>query len=135
DAALVFLRADQLVLRIRDLRMDAARSEALRVALELLEALLREPQLVGAVVDREVRAIAEARRLAPQDATARGVERHHPRGARRRADEVDHALAHLGRSLVREGDREDLGRLHADRAEQMGDAAREHARLPRAGAG
>ena len=37
----------QLVLRVRDLRVDAARDEALRVALELLEALLDEPHLVG----------------------------------------------------------------------------------------
>ena len=41
DAARVLVRADQLVLRVRDLRVDAARREALRVALELLEALLR----------------------------------------------------------------------------------------------
>ena len=38
--------------------------EPLRVALEVLEALLHEPHLVGLVVDREVGAEAEARRLA-----------------------------------------------------------------------
>ena len=52
--------------------MDAARREALRVALELLEALLDEPELVGGVVDREVRAVAEPRasrrRMRPQAA-------------------------------------------------------------------
>ena len=40
DAARVLVGADQLVLRVRDLRVDAARDEALRVALELLEARL-----------------------------------------------------------------------------------------------
>ena len=131
DAARVLGRADQLVLRLRDLRVDAARREALRVALELLEALLREAQLVGAVVDREVRAVAEARRLAAEDPAAGGVEGHHPAGARGRADEVLDALPHLGGGLVREGDREDLGRLRADRGEQVGDPAREHAGLAR----
>ena len=88
DALGVLRRADEPVLRVRDLGVDAARREALRVALELLEALLDEAQLVGRVVDREVRAVAEPLRLAAQDPAARGVERHHPRGARRRADEV-----------------------------------------------
>ena len=115
--------------------MDAARREALRVALELLEAALHEADLVGLVVDREVRAVAEPLRLAAQDPAAGRVERHHPGGARRRADEISDALAHLPRRLVREGDRKDLGRLHADRAEQVGDAAREDAGLAGAGAG
>ena len=132
DALAVLRRTDEAVLRVRDLRVDAARREALRVALELREALLHEALLVARVVDREVRAVAEPLGLAPQDPAARGVERHHPRGARRRADEVGDALAHLPRRLVRERDREDLGRLDADRAEQVRDAAREDARLARA---
>ncbi len=94
-----------------------------------------EPQLVGGVVDREVRAVAEPLRLAAQDAAAGGVERHHPRRAGRRPDEILDPLAHLGGRLVRERDREDLGRLHADRGEQMRDAAGEHAGLARARAG
>ena len=115
--------------------MDASRREPLRVALELFEALLREAELVGAVVDREVRAIAEPLRLAAQDAAAGRVEGHHPRCAGRRPDEMLDALAHLGGGLVREGDREDLGRLRADGGEQVRDAPREDARLARAGAG
>ncbi len=115
--------------------MDAARREALRVALEILEALLREPQLVGGVVDREVRAVAEPRRLAAQDAPAGGVECHDPRRARRWPDEILDPFAHLGCCLVRERDREDLGRLDADRGKQMCDAARENTRLARARAG
>ena len=114
--------------------MDAAGREPLRVALELLQALLHEADLVGLVVDREVRAIAEPRRLTAEDPAARGVERHHPAAARGRADEVRDALTHLGRGLVRERDREDLGGLHPDRVQQVRDPAREHASLPGAGA-
>ena len=135
DALGVLLRADERVLRVRDLGVDAARREALRVALELLEAALHEADLVGLVVDREVRAVAEPLRLAAQDPAAGRVERHHPGGARGRADEISDALAHLPRRLVRERDREDLGRLHADRAEQVRDAAREDAGLAGARAG
>ena len=47
DALGVLVRADQGVLRVRDLGVDAARREALRVALELLETALHEPDLVG----------------------------------------------------------------------------------------
>ena len=135
DALGVLVRADERVLRVRDLGVDPARREALRVALELLEAALHEPDLVGLVVDREVGAVAEPLRLAAQDPAARRVERHHPGCACGRADEVSDALAHLPRGLVRERDREDLGRLHADRAEQVRDAAGEHAGLAGAGTG
>ena len=88
DARRVLVRADELVLRVRDLRVDAARDEALRVALELLEALLDEPHLVGLVVDREVRLVAEARRLAAEDAAAGGVEGEDPDRARDVAEQV-----------------------------------------------
>jgi hypothetical protein len=115
--------------------VDAARREALRIALELLEALLREAYLVGRVVDREVRAVAETRRLTTEDPAARGVKRHHPARARRRPDEVLDAVAHLARRLVRERNREDLRRLDAERSQEMGDATRKNTRLTGAGAG
>src|SRR6185312_15212137 len=92
---------DQAVLLGRDARMDAARREALGVAPELLEAGLDDAHLVGLVVDREVRAVAEAVGLAPQDAATRGVERHHPHSARG-SDELVDAIAHLPRGAVRE---------------------------------
>jgi hypothetical protein len=88
NAARVLLRADQLVLWGRDLRVDAARDEALRVALQLLEALLREADLVGAVVDGEVQ--SGSRAAAPRG----GGSGRTPRGrsgiqiARNRASEV-----------------------------------------------
>ena len=135
DARRVLVGADQLVLRVRDLRVDAARHEALRVALELLEARLDEPHLVGLVVDREVRAVAEPLGLAAQHPAARGVERHDPDRARDRAERPLDARLHLAGGLVREGDREDLVRLHAAGGQQVRDAVGEDARLPRAGAG
>ena len=72
-----------------------------------------EPHLVGLVVDREVRAVAEPRRLAAQDAAAGGVEGEDPERARAAAEQRVEPLAHLARGLVRERDREDLVRLHA----------------------
>ncbi len=133
-ALAVHRRRDELVLRVRDRRVDAARDETLRVALQLLEARLHEPHLVGLVVDREVRSVAEPRRLRAQDAAARGVEGHDPDRPRLVAEQVVQARAHLRGGLVRERDREDLVRLHAARADQVRDAVREHARLPGAGA-
>ena len=115
--------------------MDPARGEPLRVLAELLEARLDDPYLVGLVVDRERRAVAEPLRLAAQDPPAGGVEGEDPDRARGSAEDPLEPLAHLGRSLVREGDGEDLVRLHAVRADQVGDAVGEHARLPRPGAG
>ena len=115
--------------------MDAARREALRVLAELLEARLHDPDLVGLVVDREGRPVAEPLRLAAQDAAAGGVEGEDPDRARRAAEHALEPLAHLAGGLVRERDREDLVRLHAVRADQVRDAVREHARLPRARAG
>ena len=135
DAVLVLLRGDELVLRVGDLRVDAARDEALRVAVELLQALLHEPDLVGLVVNREVRAVTEARRFPAEDPPARRVEGHHPHRPRDPADDGLEPLAHLPRRLVREGDREDLLRLHADRGHEVGDAVGQHAGLSRARSG
>ena len=93
--------------------MDPARDEALRVSLQLLEHCLRQPHLVGLVVDREVRPVAEALRLAAEDPAAGGVEGEDPDRPRDRAEQVLEPLAHLAGGLVRERDREDLVRLHA----------------------
>ncbi len=131
-ALAVLLGRDQVVLRGRDLGVDAARDEALGVALELLEDGLRQADLVGLVVDREVRAVAEPRRLAAEDPAARRVEREDPDGARDAAQHVLEPLAHLARGLVRERDREDLLRLDPVRVDQVRDAVGEDARLARA---
>ena len=110
--------------------MDPARREALRVLAELLEARLDEAHLVGLVVDREGRAVAEPLRLAAQDAAAGGVEGEDPDRPRRATEHALEPLAHLRRGLVRERDREDLVRLDAVRPDQVGDPVGEDAGLP-----
>ena len=130
DARQVLLGRDELVLRARDLRVDAAGHEALRVALELLQAILRQPYLVGLVVDREVRLVAEPRRFAAENPAARGVEREDPDRARHVAEEVHEPRLHLPRRLVRERDGEDLVRLRALGGDEVGDAPRQRPRLP-----
>ena len=115
--------------------MHGPRREPLRVELELLDAGLDEPELVGLVVDREARRVAGAGGVAAQEPPARGVERHHPhpgRGAA--ADEPLDPLAHLACGAVREGDGQDLGRPRPLGGDQVGDAVGEDARLARAGA-
>ena len=135
DARAVLVRADELVLRVRDLRVDAARDEPLRVEALVLEDPLHEPHLVGLVVDREVRAQPDPLGLAAEHAAARGVEGEDPDPARGVAEEPLEPVAHLPRRAVRERDREDLVRLHARRGEQVGDAVGQDAGLARARAG
>ena len=124
----------QLVLGVGDLGLDGARREALEVDVLVLEALLDQAALVGGVVDRELAREAELVGVGAQHPRAGGVEGHHPHRARDAADEQLDALAHLGRGLVGEGDREDLARLGLAGADQVRDPVREHARLARAGA-
>ncbi len=135
DAREVVLRRDELVLRARDLRVDAARREALRVLPELLEAGLDEPHLVLVVVDRERRAVAEPLRFTSEHAPAGGVEGQDPDRARGGAEHPLEALAHLPGRLVRERDREDLARLDLQVLDEVGDAVRQDAGLSRARAG
>jgi hypothetical protein len=135
DALRVLVRMHEPVLGVRDLVVDPPRREALRVALEFLQALLDEPDLVGLVVDGEARAVAEPLRLAAEDASAGGMEGEDPEAAAARAEQVFEALPHLTCGLVRERDREDLVRLCADGVDQMRHAVREHAGLTGACAG
>ena len=72
DPGHVRVRADEPVLRVRDLGVDAARRESLRVAAEVFETRLDHAHLIRLVVDREGRAVPEpgasARRIRPQAA-------------------------------------------------------------------
>ena len=113
--------------------MHTARGEALRVEAEVADHVAGEPRGVGLVVDRELARVAEHVAVGAQDAHARRVERRHPHGAHDRPDEVGDPLAHLGRGLVGERDRQDLRRLHA-LVDEVGDAVREHPGLARSGA-
>ncbi len=131
DARRVLLGRDEQVLGVGDLRVDPARREALRILAELLEARLHDAHLVGLVVDRERRAVPEPLGLAAQDPPAGRVEGEDPDRAGGAAEDALEPLAHLGRGLVRERDREDLVRLHAVRADQVSHTVREDASLPR----
>ena len=78
----------QLVLQRADLRVQLPGREALRVEVQVAAHPVGEALRVGLVVDREARPVAEQRRLAPQDARARGVERRHPHAAADRPDQL-----------------------------------------------
>ena len=125
----VGLRVEQAVLGVGDLAPDAARREALRIDVELLDAVLDEPQRILLVVDREAARIAELVGVAAQHSGAGRVEGHDPHGAYAAADERSDALAHLLRGLVGESDREDLARAGLARPDEMRDAVGQHASL------
>src|SRR4029077_2704533 len=127
----VLVWRDQPGLRMGDLGVDPPRGKALRFAFELLEALLHEPDLVGLVVDGEVRAVAEPLSLAAEDPAAGGMEGEEAEPLYGPAEETLQALPHLPGRLVREGDGEDLARLRTDRVDQVCDAVGEDARLAR----
>jgi hypothetical protein len=74
-------------------------------------------------------------RVLPEHARADRVEGAGPHAARLVAEQPGDALAHLAGGLVGERDREDLRRVDLVVFDQAGDARREHARLPRPGAG
>ncbi len=90
---------------------------------ELGQALPDESHRVGLVVDREAARVAELVGVGAQDPRARRVEGHHPHRAGLRPHQLPHALAHLGRGLVGEGDREDLAGACLPGADQIGDPA------------
>ena len=130
DARDVLLRRHELVLRPGDLRVDAARGEALRVLPELLQARLREAHLILVVVDREARRVPEPLGLPSEHAPARRVEGEDPDRASGRAEHPLQALPHLPRGLVREGDRENLIRADLQVLDEVRDPVGENAGLP-----
>ena len=136
DRLRVQLRRQQPVLGAGDRRVDRARREPLGILALLLEDVAHQPHLVGLVVDREARAVADQLRVAAQHPAARRVERHHPHAGRDvAAHQLLDALLHLGRRPVGERDGEDLVRLGPALGDQVGDAVRQHPRLAGARAG
>ena len=126
---------DQLVLGAGDLPLDGARRVAFRVDPELGQAAFDHPQRVALVVDREALGVAEPLGVDAQHPRAGGVEGGHPHRPHRAADQVADPLAHLGRRLVGEGDREDLPGAGLAGRQQVGDPVGEDAGLAGAGAG
>ena len=125
----------ELVLELRDARLDARDGEPEHVGLERLDDALDERLGVGRVVDREARREAELVGLAAQDANAGRVEGRDPHAIRSTADDVLDALAHLGSGLIGEGDREDLARPGLAGGDEARDAVRQHTRFTRPSAG
>ena len=132
------LRGDQPALRARYPRLDGARSEALRVDLDLLHHRLDQRDLVRVVVDHEVADQTDRRPVPAQEHRAEGVEGPSeqitsiPAEERRRRIPfafAEQPLPHLPRRLVREGQRRDAPRLHPALADEVGDAVRDNPRL------
>ena len=91
--------------------------------------------LVGAVVDGELPFVAELLGVYAQDAGAEGVEGGDPHPPGVGADEERHPVLHLTGGLVGEGYRQDLFGGGEALVYEVGDAMREHARLPAPRAG
>ena len=91
-------------------------------------------QLIRIVVNGEAPGEAESFGLAPEDPRTCRMKRRDPQALRVRANQLLYPLAKLSRGLVRERDRQDLGRPGKALAEQVRDPVREHAGLPGAGA-
>jgi hypothetical protein len=120
---------------VADARQGLPRRHELVVDAELLLDLLDERDLIGGVVDDEVARQPDFRRLPPEQPRAERMKGRQPHAFRVSADQRLDALAHLPGGLVGEGDREHVVRLGVAIADEVGDAIRNDARLPRAGAG
>jgi hypothetical protein len=93
--------------------------------------LLQQPQLIVCVEDGEVRLQADQFGMAAQHLGAGGVESAEPGHAfDRAAADRRHALLHLARGLVGEGDGEDLAWPGLSRGDEVGEAGGQCRRLP-----
>ncbi len=122
---------EQLVLEVGDLRGDRTGGELLRIELQVAGDQADQPPGVVGVVDREGGADTEVLGLPAQDPHAHRVERGHPHRVGPTPHERVDPLLHLGRGLVREGDRHDLAGVDAPFGEQPGDAVGQHPGLAR----
>ncbi len=129
------LEVDKVGLGRRDGTLHGAGRDLLGVDPQLLLHLLHQPAAVGVVVDGERAAVPEPPGVSPEDPDAGRVERGHPHGLRRRADQLGQPVLHLRGSLVGEGDGQDLVGCGIPGGDQVGDAPSEHPGLARAGAG
>ena len=116
----------------REIRAIAAAGPSTRSSSpSSLIALPHEREPVVLVVDHEGPGIPEVVDLGPEHARARGVEGGDQRGAPAAGaggQDRRHALRHLAGGLVREGDGQDLPRVHAA-GHQVGDPLRDDAGL------
>ena len=125
------LGGDHAVLRPRDERVQGAGRVCLGGEIALLEQASQQLLGVIRVVDRIVRAEAEQRRFPAQQARGEGMEGPDPQPPRLGAQQRRHPPAHLFGGLIGEGDGEDAVGAHTACLDQVGDACRQHTRLPR----
>ncbi|MBV6467376.1 MAG: hypothetical protein PGMFKBFP_02732 [Anaerolineales bacterium] len=129
----VIVRADQIILRLRDRSVDGRGAEAFVVEVKFFDDAFDDPLLVVGVEDDEVALHRQELSLAPQQARADGVEgsQHHPLCGVLAEQGLDAGL-HLARGFVGERHRQDLVGTDSLRRDQPGDALGEDARLARA---
>ena len=127
--------AEAAVLPAVDQPGQLARGPALIVKLGLGDQLLQQAQLIVGVDDGVIVLQPDELGMAAQHLGADRVEGAEPRQALgRRAQVVRHALAHLARGLVGEGDAQNLRRVGAARRHQMRKPGGERRGLPCASA-
>ena len=119
------------VLRLADPPEHLSRLHDLVVDLQLAHHLLDGAHLIAAVVDHEVARQPDRRRLASQQSRAERVERRDPHIPGIGADQLADALAHLLGGLVGEGHRQHFERPREPASNQVRNAIRNDARLPR----
>ena len=128
------LGRDHPVLGCRDEGMQRPRRVRLGGEVPLLQHAAQQLFGVLRVVNRIAGAEAEQRSFAAQQACRERMEGADPQPARVGPEQGRDAPAHLFRGLVGKGDGEDAVGAHAAGQDQVGDARRQHARLPRPGA-
>jgi hypothetical protein len=121
-----------LVAEMRESR--PARRVQLLGQVEVAHGLADGGHLVVVVVDQEPGRQSGGRGLATQEAHAQRVEGRDPAGERRAVEQLLDARAHLRGGLVGEGDGQDPPGRHPALADEVRDAAGDHARLAAAGA-
>ncbi len=125
----VLVRAHVLVLQAAELgedRVQVPRGVAERPVVlerELEEVVAQEDDLLGPGEHAEVRGEPQLERVLLDEAVAEGVERGDLHVGVAVGHEGVHALFHLGRGLVGEGQREDLGGARRAGRDEIGDAA------------
>ena len=116
------------VLAIGDPAAHHRRTKARDIVVRFFDQPLEQLVLVPRVVDREVtRPHTKHLDIAAQDARTHRVEGRDPHPLHRH--QLLDAFLHLARSLVGEGDGHNAPRVDSTLTHQMGDAARDHARL------
>ena len=133
DARHVAVGADELVFGRGDTRAHGVLRKRLRVVPAVGHDGFDQALGVVGVVDREVFREPQPVGICPEHAHAHAVERVDPHAADAGLHELVQPLAHLGRGLVRERDRQDVPGCDAQVFDEVRDTVREHARLAGSG--